>query len=96
MAVMAQGWLIVDELGGSALSLGYLGVASSLPTILINLFGGVLADRIDRRKLIMIISGCAALALLILAVLDSTNYKNLACYFACFNTSFCDGVRWSC
>ena len=40
MAVMAQGWLIVDELGGSALSLGYLGVASSLPTILINLFGG--------------------------------------------------------
>ena len=63
MAVMAQGWLIVDELGGSALSLGYLGVASSLPTILINLFGGVLADRIDRRKLIMIISGCAALVL---------------------------------
>ena len=73
MAVMAQGWLIVDELGGSALSLGYLGAASSLPTILINLFGGVLADRIDRRKLIMIISGCAALVLLILAVLDSTN-----------------------
>tara|TARA_Y100001936_G_scaffold243132_1_gene281531 strand:- start:30501 stop:31637 length:1137 start_codon:yes stop_codon:yes gene_type:complete len=77
MAVMAQGWLIVDGLGGSALSLGYLGAASSLPTILINLFGGALADRIDRRKLIMIISGCASLVLLILAVLDSTNYVKI-------------------
>ena len=77
MAVMAQGWLIVDGLDGSALSLGYLGAASSLPTILINLFGGALADRIDRRKLIMIISGCASLVLLILAVLDSTNYVKI-------------------
>ncbi|MFL2665239.1 MAG: MFS transporter [Dehalococcoidia bacterium] len=77
MAVMAQGWLIVDSLGGSALSLGYLGAASSIPTILINLFGGVLADRIDRRKLIMVISGFASLVLLVLAVLDSTNYVKI-------------------
>ena len=70
---MAQGWLIVDKLGGSPLAIGFLGAATAIPTILVNLFGGVLADRVDRRKLIMSVSAASSLLLLLLAVLDSTD-----------------------
>lgn len=73
IATMAQGWLIVDKLGGTALSLGYLGAATAIPTILVNMFGGVLADRVDRRKLIIVVSAASSLLLLLLAVLDATN-----------------------
>tara|TARA_Y100001936_G_C16033805_1_gene647264 strand:+ start:285 stop:1556 length:1272 start_codon:yes stop_codon:yes gene_type:complete len=72
IAGMAQGWLIVDKLGGSPLSIGALGAATAVPTILVNLFGGVLADRVDRRKLIISVSAASSLLLLLLAVLDST------------------------
>ncbi len=73
IATMAQGWLIVDKLGGTALSLGYLGAATAIPTILVTMFGGVLADRVDRRKLIMVVSAASSLLLLLLAILDATN-----------------------
>ena len=73
IAWMAQGWLIVDKLGGSPLAIGFLGAATAIPTILVNLFGGVLADRVDRRKLIMSVSAASSLLLLLLAVLDSTD-----------------------
>ena len=51
MLIFAQGWLTF-ELTGSPLYLGYVAVASALPSITLNLFGGVFADRLDKRKLI--------------------------------------------
>jgi MFS family permease len=72
IAQMAQQWLIVDGLGGSALSLGYLGAATSIPTIIVTLFGGVLADRFDRRLLMIGVSVASTALLLVLAILDST------------------------
>ena len=51
MMILAQGWLIYD-LTKSPLYLGYAGLATALPAIILNLVGGVLADRIDQRKLI--------------------------------------------
>ena len=51
MLIFAQGWLTY-ELTGSPLYLGYVAVASALPSIALNLFGGVFADRLDKRKLI--------------------------------------------
>lgn len=73
IVTMAQGWLIVDKLGGSELDIGVLGGATAIPTILISLFGGVLADRVDRRKLIMAVSAASTALLMLLAVLDATN-----------------------
>lgn len=70
---MAQGWLIVDKLGGTTLDIGVLGGATAIPTILVSLFGGVLADRVDRRKLIMAVSIASTLLLMLLAILDATN-----------------------
>ncbi|MCY4616553.1 MAG: MFS transporter, partial [Chloroflexi bacterium] len=54
--ILGTGWLVVDGLGGSPRDLGYVGAATAAPTILVNLFGGVLADRMDRRILLIVTS----------------------------------------
>ena len=48
-----QFWLIY-EITGSALSLGYIGLANGLPPIVLNLAGGVAADKVDQRRLIVV------------------------------------------
>ncbi|MCH2515744.1 MAG: MFS transporter, partial [Dehalococcoidia bacterium] len=73
MAFMAQNWLMVDSLGGTAQQLGFLGAATAVPTILVNMFGGVLADRVDWRMLIMSVWAAASLLLLLLEILYATN-----------------------
>ena len=72
LVVLAQGWLIVNVLGGSPVALGALGGATAIPTILVTLFGGVLADRIDRRLLLMATTVINGALLLLLAMLDAT------------------------
>ncbi len=69
---LASGWLVVFELGGSPLDLGYIGGATAVPTIIVNLFGGVLADRMNRRRLLLVTSFVTALLLGLLAVLDAS------------------------
>lgn len=69
LVMLGQGWLIF-ELSGSALQLGVLGAAASLPNIVMTLLGGVIADRFDRRLILMITSALTALLLILLAVLD--------------------------
>jgi MFS family permease len=49
---VAQFWLTY-EITGSILSLGLVGAANAIPAIFFNLFGGVFADRLDKRRLIM-------------------------------------------
>ena len=49
---ICQGWLIY-EITGSPWSLGLVGAANAIPAIFFNLFGGVFADRWDKRKLII-------------------------------------------
>lgn len=71
LVMLAQAWLVF-ELSGSALQLGYLGAAASIPNIAMSLFGGVLADRFDKRRLLMLTSALTALLLFVLAVLDLT------------------------
>ena len=69
LILMAQGWLVF-QLSGSPLDLGALGAAVSIPSIFIMVFGSVLADRWDRRRLIMTTSLITAGLLLIQAALD--------------------------
>ena len=49
---VGQGWLIY-EITGSPWSLGLVGAANAIPAIFFNLFGGVFADRWDKRRLII-------------------------------------------
>ena len=52
MLQFGQLWLMY-QITGSAMSLGYVGLANAVPGIALNLFGGVFADRLDQRRLIM-------------------------------------------
>jgi MFS family permease len=63
-----QYWLIY-QLTGSPLALGYAGVASGVPAICLNLFGGVFADRIDPRRLIITTQSLTAGLIFLLATL---------------------------
>lgn len=50
---VALGWLVYD-LTGSAALLGGIALARAIPTMLLSLFGGTLADQVDRRWLLLI------------------------------------------
>jgi MFS family permease len=53
MQVTAQGYLIY-ELTNSPVYLGYVGFAAGVPSWLFMLYGGVIADRVSRRQLLMV------------------------------------------
>ena len=65
---VAQGWLIYD-LTGEAKFLGYLGLVTAIPTIVLNLYGGVIADRVNQLRLIQFTQGISALLLGLLGIL---------------------------
>ena len=63
-----QFWLIY-EITGSPLSLGYIGLANGIPAIILNLAGGVAADKVDQRRLIVVTQlVIAALAFLLATI----------------------------
>ncbi|HEX9386969.1 MAG TPA: MFS transporter [Anaerolineales bacterium] len=62
MQIIAQGW-VVYQLGHSELTLGLVAFASAIPVLLISPWGGVIVDRVSRRKLLMMTqSGAMILA----------------------------------
>ena len=63
-----QFWLMF-ELTRSTLNLGYVGLAQAIPGILFNLFGGVFADKVDQRRLIMATQLLTASLIFLLATL---------------------------
>ncbi|NIP46907.1 MAG: MFS transporter [Gammaproteobacteria bacterium] len=71
LLILGKGWLVY-ELSGSPLKLGLLGAAGAVPQILVSLFGGVLADRLDKRRVLMATSMVIALLLALLSALDFT------------------------
>jgi MFS family permease len=65
MQAVAQGWLVL-ELTNSALWLGIDGFMATVPGFFLTLLGGVFADRVDRRRLLLftqVVAGVAAVAL---------------------------------
>ena len=68
MLMFGQGWLVF-ELTGSPLYLGYIGLANASSAIVLTLFGGVFADRLDKRMLIFVTQLGTALLIFLLAAL---------------------------
>ena len=64
----AQAWFVY-ELTGSPLFLGYAAAVSAAPGIVFNLFGGVFADKLDKRILVMVTQAANAVLILMLAAL---------------------------
>lgn len=67
MQQVTMSWLVY-RLTGSALLLGVVGFTSQIPTFLISPVAGVLADRWDRRRLLLATQGLALVQAAILAV----------------------------
>ena len=66
--MFAQGWLTY-ELTESPLYLGYVSLASASSSIALNLFGGVFADKLDKRRLIFVTQLITASLIFLLAFL---------------------------
>lgn len=66
--IIARSWLAY-EVSGSAAVLGLVALAQALPMGVLSLVGGALADRMDKRLILVIVQGGLALLALITAVL---------------------------
>ena len=64
-------------LTGSPLALGFVGLTRALPTILFSLWGGVIADRRDRRKVMFLAQAVMAIVALGLAALTIAHRESL-------------------
>ena len=70
MQLVAQGFLIYELTGSKAL-LGAVGLARAVPMLAFPLWGGVVADRVDRVRLLWVTQTVQALSVLALALLTS-------------------------
>jgi MFS family permease len=71
MQTAAQSWLVL-KLTNSPLMLGTVSFANYLPILLITLFAGVIIDRVDRRRLIILTQALLMMSAFILAALTWT------------------------
>jgi MFS family permease len=76
MQAVAQGWLVL-KLTDSALWLGIDGFMATAPGFFLTLAGGVFADLVDRRRLLVYTQVVAGVAALALALLVWTNHVNV-------------------
>lgn len=65
---VAQSWLVF-QLTNSAFLLGVVGFLSSVPVFVLSLFGGVLADRVNKRNILIFTQTAFMLLAFVLAVL---------------------------
>jgi len=90
MQSVAQGWLM-HRLTGSAWMLGVLGFTQFFPVTMLSLWAGVIADRVDKRRLILITQLLALVQALVLATVVSAGVIQpwmvlvLAFAFGCIN-----------
>lgn len=81
---VAVGWQVY-ELTGEPLDLGFVGLAQFLPAFLLSLVTGHVADRYDRRRVVMVCGVAMALCSgLLLGLAQSGNESTLAIYAVLF------------
>ncbi|MEU9857923.1 MFS transporter [Streptomyces sp. NPDC047974] len=69
MMVTAQDWLVLSLTGDSGTALGTVTAFQLTPLLLFTLYGGRLADRYDKRRLLGVANAAAGLLALVLSVL---------------------------
>ncbi|MGW5055508.1 MFS transporter [Actinokineospora sp. NPDC004072] len=72
MQRIAQDWLVLVLTDNNPVVLGIAAALQFLPTLVLSLWAGVLADRMDKRKLLIGLQTGMALSALVLGVLDVT------------------------
>ena len=79
---VAQDWLVLQLTHNDAASLGLVTAIQFLPAMLLSLYGGLLADRFNKRKLLLLTNLGAGLSSVVLGVLVVTNCVELWHVFA--------------
>ncbi|MEX2289795.1 MAG: MFS transporter [Mycobacteriales bacterium] len=74
---VAQSWLVLELSGNSGVALGIATALQFLPVLLFGLYGGVLADRYDKRMLLIGAQAAMGGLALVLAVLDLSGIVQL-------------------
>lgn len=77
MQRVAQDWLVLDLSGGSATALGIAAALQFAPTIVLSLWGGVLADRVDKRRMLLLLQAGMGLCALVLGLAAVTGVVRL-------------------
>ncbi len=77
MQTVAQSWLIF-KLTDSATDVGWAVALQTLPVLLFGPYGGVIADRVDKRKLMMALQSMMGVLALVLGVLVISGHVNVA------------------
>ena len=83
MQLVALGWDMYERTG-SAMAIAWIGVSQFVPSLLLALPAGQMADRYDRRKLMMASTLVAALAALVLLVAAATEARSEWLYLGSF------------
>ncbi len=76
MQQFAQGW-VVTTLAGSALALASVNFAASIPMLILMPFGGVAADRMERRRILLVTQSVMAVLAVLLGVLIQVHHLRL-------------------
>ncbi|MGH9081054.1 MAG: MFS transporter [Acidimicrobiales bacterium] len=76
MQTVAQAWLVL-HLSGSGVDLGIVVGLQFLPMLLFGPFGGLTADRVDKRRLLFVTQSCGGLLALVLGTLVVTHEVQL-------------------
>jgi MFS family permease len=76
MQMAAQSWLVLS-LTGSATTLGVIVALQTLPVLLLGPYGGVVADRVDKRRLMVALQIAMGVQALILGLLTVTHSVRL-------------------
>jgi MFS family permease len=76
MQVVAQSWLVLQLTGSGAL-LGLVAAAQFLPVLLLGAYGGLVADRMDKRRLLLATQTALCLLALVLGLLTVTHVVRL-------------------
>lgn len=83
MQTVAQSWLVLTLSKNDPLALGLISVAQFLPTTLLSLFSGVIADRYSKHRLLIITQSTAMALAVILGVLTVGGWVQLWHIYLC-------------
>src|SRR4051794_41837078 len=77
MQRIGQDWLVLQLSGGSGVALGLITALQFAPTLLLSMYGGVLADRYDKRRMLVVTQALMGGLALVVGVLVVTRSGGL-------------------
>ena len=91
MQMLARGYLVY-EITGSVLLLGLVNASTALPMLGLSLFGGVIADRVERKRVIQAGQAFSALIAIVVALAITTD---VIAWYHLMVASLLQGVMWA-